>query len=83
MKRIDVSARSSDVRSIGFETRAQKNGPAVTVLEVEFSTGAVYQYDNVTNALFDRIIGADSIGSTLACEVTSKPKQYPYRRIVG
>lgn len=49
---------SSNIRSIGYDASAM-------VLEVEFNNGAVYQYYNVPQYLYDRMMAADSHGRYL------------------
>jgi hypothetical protein len=55
MERINVT--SSNIRSIGFEEG---------VLEIEFKNGAVYQYYDVQEHIFDELMQADSQGKYLA-----------------
>lgn len=54
MKRIPVT--SSNLRSVGYS-------PLQQILEVEFSTGAVYQYSGVPQDVYDEFMGAESKGS--------------------
>lgn len=50
-----IAVESSQIRSIGHD--------AVTdTLEVEFKTGAVYQYRGASRALFDGFLEAESKG---------------------
>ena len=70
MKRVRVE--SSDVESIGH------NG---TLLEVEFKTGAVYQYANVPAPIYEAIATAPSVGRALNLLVKKNPKLYPYVRV--
>ena len=58
MKRTPVS--SSTIVSIGFSDG---------VLEVEFSSGAVYRYQDVPKELFDRLVQAESIGRFFGSEI--------------
>ena len=54
MERTPVS--SSNLRSIGYE-------PETSTLEVEFNTGAVYQYHGVPQEAFDSLMQAGSKGA--------------------
>ena len=69
MKRRKVE--STNVASVGFD-------PKRKVLEVEFQTGAVYQYREVPKPTYDALLKADSKGRYLAANVKGK---YPYERI--
>jgi KTSC domain len=53
MERTPVS--STNLRSIGYE-------PETATLEVEFNTGAVYQYHGVPQEAFDSLMQAGSKG---------------------
>lgn len=56
MKRISVS--SSNVASVGYDERTK-------TLEVEFHSGAVYQYHSVPKSEFKGLLGAASAGQYL------------------
>ncbi|MBU4299494.1 KTSC domain-containing protein [Patescibacteria group bacterium] len=56
MKRIPIS--SSNVRSIGYDLRS-------AVLEVEFTSGDVYQYFDVPEHLYQQLMNALSKGQFL------------------
>lgn len=47
-------------------------------LEIEFSTGAVYQYYNVGQALYDQLVSAPSKGQFLNTYIRTG---YPYSRV--
>ena len=53
MKRTSVN--SSSIASIGYDE-------AVSLLEIEFKKGTVYQYANVPKSLFDALMKATSKG---------------------
>lgn len=76
MKRVPVI--SSDVESIGFKPYASTHSG---ILEVEFKTGAVYQYANVPETFYREIINAHSVGATLHARVKRYPTLYPYTRV--
>lgn len=56
MERMNVV--SSHIRSIGYDVDAM-------VLEVEFNNGAVYQYYDVPQYIYDGLMAADSHGRYL------------------
>lgn len=51
-----------------------------SVLSVKFKTGAVYEYLNVPEKIFDELVGAASVGRTFNELIKSKPNDYPYRK---
>ncbi len=66
MQRVQVS--SSNIRSIGYN-------PQSSVLEVEFTSGDVYQYFNVPERLYDGLLQAASPGQFLDINII----KYGYR----
>ncbi|KKS64913.1 MAG: hypothetical protein UV40_C0013G0006 [Parcubacteria group bacterium GW2011_GWA1_42_7] len=56
MDRIPVS--SSNIRSIGYDSQS-------AILEVEFTSGDIYQYFNVSEYLFRQFFNASSRGQFL------------------
>jgi hypothetical protein len=62
---------STNIVAIGYDEQAQ-------TLEVEFMNGAVYQYYNVTQALFEQLMQAPSKGQFLAYQIKNA---YPYSRV--
>jgi hypothetical protein len=57
MKRINVE--SSSIKSIGYDIITQ-------LLEIEFTRGAIYQYQNVSSLEVVKMLFAESIGSYFA-----------------
>lgn len=53
---------SSNVASVGYDEDS-------STLEVEFNNGAVYQYFDVSQNVFQELIHADSVGGYLAAHV--------------
>lgn len=47
------------------------------VLLVKFTSGKVYQYENVPGALFMQLLAAPSIGKAFNSLVKSQPEAYP------
>lgn len=62
---------SSNIVAIGY------NEPSQT-LEVEFMNGTVYQYYNVTQALYEQLMQSSSKGQFLANQIKNL---YPYSRV--
>jgi len=69
MERIPVT--SSNIASIGFDEDS-------STLEIEFHSGAVYQYFDVPFAVYDGLIEADSQGQYLAQHIKG---QYRYVKV--
>lgn len=63
---------SSNIVSIGFD-------PDNMILEVEFLNGAVYQYYDVPQSIYDGLMAADSHGKYLAAYI--KKGGYRYAQI--
>ncbi|SFU70091.1 KTSC domain-containing protein [Polaromonas sp. YR568] len=62
---------SSNLISVGYDDQAQ-------TLEIEFSNGTVYQYYNVSQALFDQFMEAPSKGQFLNIYLKNS---YPFSRV--
>lgn len=65
------SVASSNISSIGYDT-------ATETLEVEFLSGAVYQYYNVNQNMYDRLMQESSKGRFLNTYIKNA---YPYTRV--
>ncbi|MDO8555467.1 MAG: KTSC domain-containing protein [bacterium] len=70
MNRIPVS--SSNIRSIGYD-------PQSAVLEVEFTSGDVYQYFDVPERLYDGLLQAASHGQFLDINIIKYGYRYQKR----
>ncbi|MBW8336112.1 KTSC domain-containing protein [Stutzerimonas stutzeri] len=70
MKR--VALQSSSLRSLGYDPKQQ-------ILEVEFSSGALYRYEAVPPEAVQALLEADSLGRHF--NQVFKPQHYRYRRI--
>ena len=62
---------STNLISMGYDS-------ATETLEVEFSTGSVYQYYNVGSALYEQLMAAPSKGQFLNAYIRNA---YPYSRV--
>ena len=54
--------KSSNVFAVGYD-------PESSVLEVEFKGGSVYRYSGVPQALYEKVMTSDSVGSFLSQNV--------------
>lgn len=73
MEREAVS--SSNVASVGYEEDSE-------TLEVEFHSGAVYQYFGVPSQVHEELITAGSVGSYMANNIGSRYNSlYPYQQV--
>ncbi|MDQ3442939.1 MAG: KTSC domain-containing protein [Chloroflexota bacterium] len=69
MKRKPVE--SSMISSVGYD-------PIANVLEIEFNSGGVYQYGEVSEETYRELMHAESKGRYMLDHITD---QYPYVRI--
>ena len=63
MERTPVTSKT--IRSIGYD-------PNSATLEVEFNSGAIYQYANIPQGEFDGLMGADSQGTYLNTRIKGR-----------
>jgi hypothetical protein len=70
MERKSVS--SSNLSSIGYD-------PTTRTLEIEFNSGAIYQYSGVPEPKYEALMNAASIGSHFAAHFRDR---YPTTRIM-
>lgn len=63
--------RSSNVKAVGYDA-------ATALLEIEYHNGSVYQYRGVSQAAYDALRAAPSVGGYLAAHI--KP-QYTAQRV--
>ena len=69
MHRDNVS--SSNILSIGYDNNSE-------TLEIEFHGGAVYQYYNVAQGVYDSMMAASSKGQFLHSQIKDR---FPYSRV--
>lgn len=62
---------SSEMMSVGYDS-------ASGILEIEFKSGAVYQYFIVPKRIYDELTGAESKGSFFAQHIRGK---FAYSRV--
>lgn len=65
-----VIKRSRHIRQIGHSSPS--------TLRVTFSSGATYEYDEVSPAIFSDFVASESIGGFFANHIRGK---YPYRKL--
>ncbi len=65
------SVASSNIASIGYDAGTE-------TLEVEFLSGAIYQYYNVPQNMYDQLVQAGSKGRFLNTYIKNA---YPYSRV--
>ncbi len=65
------SVASSNISSIGYDAGTE-------TLEVEFLSGAIYQYYNVPQNMYDQLVQAGSKGRFLNTYIKNA---YPYSRV--
>lgn len=74
LKKIKIwkdNVTSSNILSIGYD-------PDNMILEVEFTTGAVYQYYDVPQSIYDGLMAADSHGTFLSAYVKKGGYRYSH-----
>lgn len=74
---VRVPVESSQIKSVGYEAVDATSG----VLEVEFSTGAIYTYANVPPGLHSAFMEAESKGKFFGKQIKSKPAMYPFQKV--
>jgi len=62
---------SSNIDSIGYDN-------SMNILLVEFKTGVLYQYENISSELYESLLNAKSIGKFFASNIKGK---YPYKEV--
>lgn len=68
---IRETVASSNIFSIGYDSMSE-------TLEVEFTSGSVYQYYNINEAFFELLMQAPSKGQFLNTYIKNS---YPYSRV--
>jgi KTSC domain-containing protein len=72
MERRTVSKeKSSQILSIGYDKEKQ-------ILEVEFSSGGIYDYSGVPESVYEEFIHAESLGSFIATRIRGA---YEFKRL--
>jgi len=69
MKRIYVE--SSNLKSVGYDSTRK-------ILEIEFHSGGIYQYSNVSEIVFQALLAADSKGQYFHRNIKDI---YAYKRV--
>jgi hypothetical protein len=63
--------QSSDLRSVGYDEQQK-------ILEIEFNSGGIYQYNNVPTEIHSSLMAASSKGKFCHGYIKNK---YPFRRV--
>lgn len=66
-----ICVQSSNIQSIGYDQDC-------CVLEVEFLSGGLYQYDGVPRNVYEGLMGSASLGKYLASHIKNV---YPARKV--
>jgi hypothetical protein len=61
------------MKSVGYEARSR-------ILEIEFGSGAVYQYLGVPAKMYEQLLAAESKGRYFNSEIR---ESYPYVQVIG
>lgn len=69
MKREAIS--SSNLVSVGYDALSE-------TLEIEFNSGSVYQYYNVSRSIYEALLAAPSAGRFFAYQIKNV---FPYSRV--
>ncbi len=62
---------STEIEWIGYESKRN-------MLQVEFISGGIYQYDNVAESVYQEFLAAPSHGQFFAEQIKGR---YPYRKV--
>lgn len=68
------SVHSSQINAIGY-------APATQAMRIEFKSGALYEYANVPQDVFDAFSAAPSIGSHFYKHIKPFAEKYPYVKL--
>ena len=66
---------SSQIAAVGFD-------PATKVMTIQFKgKGSTYEYQNVSQEVYDGLCGAESVGTYFGQNIKSAPDKYPFKKI--
>jgi hypothetical protein len=65
---------SSQIKSIGYD-------PQTKQMEVEFKSGGVYQYENISAKDHEDLMAAESVGSHFYKNIKPNVEKHPFHRI--
>ena len=71
-----TTVESSQIKSVGYD-------PATEVMEVEFSTGSIYEYAGIPANIHADFMRAESKGAFLGRHIKAHVDLYPFRKISG
>ena len=65
--------QSSNIASIGYDKESK-------TLEIEFLNGGIYQYNDVSENIYKRLMSAESKGKFFITRIRNNPS-YAYRKV--
>lgn len=68
------SVNSSQINAIGYAA-------ATKTMRIEFKSGSLYEYANITPELFEQFAKAPSVGSFFYKNIKPFPDKYPYVKL--
>lgn len=66
--------KSSQLKSVGYD-------PETQTLEIEFNSGGIYRYANVTPEMHKGLMEGDSIGKFFHAFIRSNPEGHPFTKL--
>ena len=73
-KRTLTPVQSSTIAAMGHDADH-------SVMTVQFKNGSTYEYQNVEAPLFDRIMGAESVGKAFDAEIKKQSGKHPFTKV--
>ena len=68
--RIDSQA----VRQAGYDASTKR-------LRIEFSSGVIYEFENISRQRCNALVGASSFGRYLNKYIVARPDRYPFKKL--
>lgn len=69
-----IPVKSSNISAVRY-LEASKT------LEVNFTSGTIYEYANVPAGVYDEMMAAESLGGAFNRLIRRHPEAYPYRQV--
>lgn len=66
--------KSSQISAMGHDA-------AHKVMTVQFKNGSTYEYQNVDEALYNKIMSADSVGKAFDAEIKKQAGAHPFSKV--
>jgi hypothetical protein len=74
IERIEVE--SSQIKSVGHDVSEER-------LYIEFKSGSLYRYSNVTQQIFDSLMDSESKGKYFHRVIRAEPEKFPFEKLMG